>query len=63
MELNKMTIPELRKLKKQIDEKLFTLGNLKFDAQEVLEKEIKKNLNLMSVNLNKEIESRKRKKK
>ena len=61
-ELKKQTTPNLRKMKSEIDGKLFDLNNLKFLPSEKVENKIKTDLNNKSMDIQKELESRKRKK-
>lgn len=60
--LDKLTTPHLRKIKREIDEKLFNLNNLKFEKTEVIENKIRDDLSKKSTDIQNEIESRKRKK-
>ncbi len=62
MDFTKLPLPELRKMKREIDEKLFNLNNLKFLPGEKIENKIKDDMNQKSMDLTKEIDSRKRKK-
>lgn len=60
-DLKKIATTDLKKQKREIDTKLFNLNRLQFDKTELVENKIKDDLNDLSMKLQTEIESRKRK--